>query len=82
MISIENYQKLIKYVEDSFKLDSTNIPIVISTATYGKNDSFYEAKGSYSLFHTCKTWTNSALKSAQQIAALWTVTYSGIFCHY
>ena len=82
IISKENYIKLIYYIENSFQLDSNQKPLFISTTTYGKNDSFYEANGSYSLFHTCNTWANNGLKFANQKAAFWTVTDSGIFCHY
>jgi hypothetical protein len=51
-------------------------------AVYGKYDVFYEANGSYSLFYTCNSWANQALKSANQKAALWTISDSGIFRHY
>lgn len=81
-ISKENYQKLITYIEDSFQYDVHDNPMFIPATTYGKNDSFYEAKGKYSLFHTCNSWANEALKKANQKAAFWTVTDSGIFCHY
>lgn len=81
-ISKENYKRLIAYIEGSFQLDAQHLPIFISSTTYGLNDSFYEAKGSYTLFYTCNTWANNALKSAHQKAALWTVTDTGIFCHY
>jgi len=81
-ISKENYQKLITYIEDSFQYDGNDNPMFIPATTYGKNDSFYEAKGKYSLFHTCNSWANEALKKANQKAAFWTVTDSGIFCHY
>lgn len=81
-ISNENYRKLIVYIENSFQWDTNHNPVFISATTYGLNDSFYEAKGSYSMFYTCNTWANNALKSAGQKAALWTVTDSGIFCHY
>ena len=43
---------------------------------------FYEAKGSYSLFYTCNSWANQALKAANQKAALHTLTDTGIFRHY
>lgn len=81
-ISKENYKRLIAYIEGSFQLDVQQMPIFIASTTYGLNDSFYEAKGSYSLFYTCNTWANNAVKSANQKAALWTVTDTGIFCHY
>ena len=82
MISKENYQRLIDYIEGSFQFDTTKNPIFITATTYGKNDSFYEANGKYSLFHTCNSWANGALKASNQKAALWTVTDTGIFCHY
>lgn len=81
-ISQENYQKLTTYIEASFQFDTNQNPMFIEATTYGKNDSFYEAKGKYNLFHTCNSWANGALKNANQKAAFWTVTDSGIFCHY
>lgn len=80
LISQENYQKLVNYISDSFS-DPIH-PQWIEGHSYGKKDAFYEAKGSYSLFYTCNTWANSALKAANQKASLWTVYDKGIFCHY
>lgn len=81
-ISKEEYANLIKYIEDSFQLDADGNPILINATTYGQNDSFYEANRKYSLFYTCNTWANNALKSADQKAAVWTPTDTGIFLHY
>ena len=81
-ISKEEYQKLIVYVEDSFQVDSNGNPILIIATTYGQNDSFYEANRRYNLFYTCNTWANNALKSADQKAAVWSPTDTGIFRHY
>lgn len=80
LVSKENYQKLVTYISESFN-NSTN-PEWIKGHSYGKKDAFYEAKGSYSLFYTCNTWANNALKAANQKASLWTVYDKGIFCHY
>lgn len=82
MISKENYQKLIDYIEGSFQFDEAKNPLLINATTYGKTDSFYEANGKYNLFHTCNSWANGALKASNQKAAFWTVTDTGIFCHY
>lgn len=82
MVSNENYQKITAYIESSFQLDTLQNPIFIPATTYGKNDSFYEANGKYTLFHTCNSWANGALKASNQKAAFWTVTDTGIFCHY
>jgi len=81
-ISKAEYAKLIAYIEDSFQYDANGNPILINAATYGQNDSFYEANRKYHLFYTCNTWANNALKSADQKAALWTPSDTGIFCHY
>lgn len=81
-VSKENYKKIVATIENTFQLDTNQNPQVIEAITYGNTDSFYEAKGKYSLFHTCNSWANGVLKTANQKAAFWTVTDSGIFCHY
>lgn len=81
-ISKQNYQKLVAYIKSGFQHDENQNPIYIEATTYGKNDSFYEANGKYNLFQTCNSWANDGLKFADQKAAFWTVTDTGIFCHY
>lgn len=77
------YKSLIKFIDDSMKKDKNGDYIHIQTdAVYGKNDAFYEAKGSYSFLYTCNTWANNALKKAGQKTAFWTLTDFGIFQHY
>lgn len=80
LVSKENYQKLVNYISESF--NNPENPEWIEGHSYGKKDAFYEAKGSYSLFYTCNTWANCALKAANQKASLWTIYDKGIFCHY
>jgi uncharacterized protein (TIGR02117 family) len=81
-ISVKKYKKLISYVKKSLKLKKGK-PIFIKTnAVYGSNDAFYEAVGSYSLFHTCNTWVNNGLKASDLKASLWTPFASGIFYQY
>ncbi len=83
MISKEHYLKLIDYIENSFKKDENNHYIHIKTdANYGNSDAFYEAHGSYSLFHTCNTWANNSLKHSEQRCCLWTPFDTGIFLKY
>jgi uncharacterized protein (TIGR02117 family) len=81
-ISLENYQNLIAFINESFQTKSRDFLKIETDAVYGKHDVFYEAKGSYSLFYTCNSWANQALKAANQKAALWTISDSGIFRHY
>lgn len=82
-ISKEQYLRLIAYIEKSLQTDSTGKPIVIGAeARYNNHDAFYEAKGSYNLFHTCNTWTNNALKACGQKACWWTPFDKGILNQY
>lgn len=81
-ISLENYKKMIAFINESFQNKSGDFLKIETNAVYGKHDVFYEANGRYSLFYTCNSWANQALKAANQKAALWTISESGIFRHY
>ena len=81
-ISSDNYKKLILFINESFQTKSGEFLKIETDAVYGKHDVFYEANGSYSLFYTCNSWANQALKAANQKAALWTISDSGILRHY
>ena len=79
----QQYLDFIKFINDKFDRAQNGKPILIKTdAVYGKNDAFYDAKGSYSFLDTCNTWSNNGLKAAGQKAALWTPNDFGIFQHY
>jgi len=83
-ISRQAYKKLETYIRHSFHYDAAGKAIRIITRNdgYGTDDAFYEAQGVYDLFHTCNTWANSALKSCNQKACLWTALDKGIFYQY
>jgi uncharacterized protein (TIGR02117 family) len=83
-ISKEQYQKLIRFIEDSFSYgtDGKTINIKSSNDGYGRDDAFYESPGVYDLFHTCNTWANNALKACDQRACVWTPSDKGIFYQY
>lgn len=82
-LSNEQYARLIKFIRNSFDTNAEGKFIhIVTNANYGNDDAFYEAKGSYSMFHTCNTWTNDGLKTCGQKASLWTPFESGIFYHY
>ncbi|WP_256010133.1 TIGR02117 family protein [Desertivirga xinjiangensis] len=82
-ISAHQYQRLVTYIENSFKRDPKgHFMFIPTTANYGNDDAFYDAVGSYSLFHTCNTWANNALKSCGQKASFWTPFDTGIFYQY
>lgn len=83
-ISKAEHGQLVTYLKKSFRLDSLGhtINIVTHNDGYGSDDAFYEAAGTYDLFHTCNTWANNALKACGQKACLWTPLDKGIFHQY
>lgn len=82
-ISEAQYLKLQEYIMNSVEKDGAGKAQLISTeAQYGDHDAFYEAEGAYSLFFSCNTWTNNALKYANMPAGIWTVFDKGILRHY
>jgi len=79
-ISKSQYADLVDFIESYFIKDSPGNFVNIPTPnTYGDTDAFYEAKGRYTVFYTCNTWANSALKSAGLRSCLWTPFQRGIF---
>lgn len=71
-ISKENYLRMVSYIKEGFKTTEAKA-ILIENASYGDHDIFYDGVGSYSMFHTCNTWTNNGLKSGGLRACLWTL---------
>ncbi|WP_413513325.1 TIGR02117 family protein [Myroides odoratus] len=80
-LSTKEYQSLISYIDASFQKKDEQYQR-IEVEGYHQSDTFYEARGSYSLFYTCNTWVNQGLKQMNQKAALWTLHDQGIFRHY
>jgi uncharacterized protein (TIGR02117 family) len=82
-ISESQYRKLVHYITSSFQQDANGHFINIKTnANYGETDAFYEAHGSYSMFHTCNTWVNTGLKHTGLKHCLWTPFDTGLFLLY
>ena len=82
MITQKDYHDLVTFITGSFKYDEGKKMLWITGRSYGRYDAFYEGDGRYSLFYTCNTWANNALKAAHQRAALWTPYDKGIFYQY
>lgn len=78
----EQYLQLVAYISDRFDKQNNQFILIDTDQNYGKNDVFYEAKGKYSLFYTCNTWANNALKSADLKASFFTLWDKGIFYQY
>ncbi|WP_420841837.1 TIGR02117 family protein [Eikenella glucosivorans] len=81
-ISRPQYRRLVAYIHQSLQWQNGRTRPIPTHMVYGGHDAFYEATGSYNLFYTCNTWTNSALKTMGADAALWTITEQGIFLHH
>ena len=81
-LSHAEYEQLIGYIKNSFRLDAAGQAQHIKGHSYGRDDAFYEAKRVYSFLYTCNTWTNDALKASGQKACLWTPSDKGIFYQY
>ncbi len=82
-LSKEQYNSLINFIETSFITDNSgNACFINTTAVYGNSDAFYEAVGRYSIFYTCNTWANNALKACGQKSCLWTALDKPIFNKY
>jgi uncharacterized protein (TIGR02117 family) len=79
-ISSENYLKMVNFIKNSFQLDAAGKKMKISYG-YGNTDSFYEAKGSYSILRTCNDWTAEALQKADVNTPLWSTLSSAIMFH-
>ncbi len=71
LLSTQQYDKLVNYILQSFKLDKRGQVIPVDELSYGNNDAFYEAKGKYSLIKTCNEWTSEALRTAGVTTAFW-----------
>ncbi len=83
LLTQKQYENLCSYVKNSFVMAENNeFKFIHTKAIYGNHDAFYDASGNYSLFQTCNTWTNNALKSCGQKASFWTAFQDGIFYHY
>lgn len=78
----DQYKKLCTYIENTFKTDEKGKVQQIPDLYYTQTDAFYKARGSLSLFKTCNTWINNALKAAGIRTSLWTALPQGIFYQY
>ncbi|MGL5065481.1 MAG: TIGR02117 family protein [Microcoleus sp.] len=79
-ISSANYLRIVNFIKNSFQLDAAGNTIKISYG-YHNHDSFYEAKGSYSILRSCNDWTAEALREADVNTPVWSTLSSAIMLH-
>ena len=77
----EQLEVLNEYIEKSFATDSAGKIVKVPVPGYGYNDTFYNATGSFSLFHTCNIWVNNALKKTGIRTAIWSPFDVGVLYH-
>jgi len=81
-VNNEQLENLIKLINNSFKLDNNGNRIKFKDKGYYNNDEFYKAKGNYSCFMTCNSWTNKVLKKSGIKASYWTWYSAGVINKY
>lgn len=69
------------YIGNSFKRTETGAIQKTDFPGYSNADSFYEAKGSFTLFKTCNVWTNNALKQTGIKTSVWSPFDFGVLYH-
>ena len=72
IISNSQYEQLVGYITGSFKQTPDGQFEWITGSGYRTNDTFYTARGSYSLFKTCNDWTGKGLRKIGVKTGLWT----------
>ena len=70
--------RLIRYVDGTFRKTTDGAFIEIEAAGYGSRDRFYEAKGSFSCINTCNNWVNQGLKAAEVSTSIWSPFDKGV----
>lgn len=74
VLSPSQYQRLCQSLRQSFRENDAQKPRRIPAAEYGDHDAFYEARGRYTAYRTCNTWTGSRLADAGVRVGAWTPT--------
>ncbi|MFW5774203.1 MAG: TIGR02117 family protein [Tangfeifania sp.] len=69
------------FIENSFKKTETGGLQKINFPGYSEDDSFYEAKGYFTLFKTCNVWTNNAMKEIEVKTSVWSPFDFGVLYH-
>lgn len=68
----EQYRRLADYLIASFARDAEGRLEPIDHPGYTPHDRFFVAKGTYSLFHTCNSWTGAGLDAIGVRTGVWT----------
>ncbi len=69
-IGKRDYLKLMEFINNSFQTNESGNKIRVANGYYSY-DSFYAAKGSYSILRTCNSWTAEGLRLANINTPIW-----------
>jgi uncharacterized protein (TIGR02117 family) len=70
-LTADQYTALTQYILSSLVVTKQRA-VPVTGYHYGRNDAFFEARGSYNLFNTCNTWTGRGLRWAGVRISAWT----------
>ncbi len=71
-VNQDQLYKINQYINKTFNIDTFDEKVLLKSKGYTRDDDFYEALGSFSIFKTCNSWVNSGLKKSDIKACLWT----------
>jgi uncharacterized protein (TIGR02117 family) len=77
----EQLQQLFFYIRSSFATAPDGKLIQLDFEGYSDFDSFYEAKGAFTLFNTCNVWAIKGLKSIEIKTSVWSPFDFGVLFH-
>jgi uncharacterized protein (TIGR02117 family) len=77
----EQLQQLFLYIRNSFAIAPDGKINQLDFEGYTDFDSFYEAKGAFTLFNTCNVWANKGLKSIEIKTSVWSPFDFGVLFH-
>jgi uncharacterized protein (TIGR02117 family) len=75
-VSPAQYRSIITQIRATFRLTARGASIAYPA--YAADNLFYDARGHYSAFHTCNTWTGAVLKNAGVKIGIWTPLPGGV----
>lgn len=75
-VSEAEYRKIVDAINSRFVLDEAGESI--PSKGYGKHDLFYQARGHYTAFYTCNSWTGDVLRRAGIRTGIWTPFQGGV----
>ena len=70
-----------RFIENSFKKTENGNVVKLDVKGYYNYDSFFAAKGSFSIFQTCNVWVNNALKEIGVKTSIWSPFDFGVLHH-